>query len=448
MPELSIVQKINSSVKAKFLENFCELTDKTVLLAVSGGADSMVMLQSVFLLSKELKFNVAVVTVNHNIRSVVESKNDVTLVKTTCDKLGVPCFIKEFPENFLLNQAKTRQKGIEEAARFYRYSAFHEVKEQIGAALVCLAHNKNDQLETLIMRFLQGSLVQSGIQTKRDFYFRPLIETTRAEIEQYAKELNIPFCVDSTNLDNSYYRNKIRHQIIPLLDSIVPGWQTSVINGAKKANALQELLNELSNQIEWNINSSDEAFINYDNFKNLQAPVKINLLYKGLSLINQEQIRFPYKLIEDFCNNFTTVYSKSIVITLENNKIYIRKNCKNRESGFLVFVQNEGVYELDFGTVAVKSNEQNSFNAILQIQDENIQFISPDFSLPIVIRNKQASDKIQTKTKQCKEISKIFSEWKVSSADKYYIPIFENDSICGIWGEPFGYENYFVRNKD
>ena len=101
---------------------------------------------------------------------------------------------------------------------------------------LCLAHNQNDQIETLVMRFLQGSSGNAvlGILNRREEYIRPLLEINRSQIEEYLKEKNLSWQTDSSNFDTKYLRNKIRHKVIPLLDEEFPGWQKAVLSGAEK----------------------------------------------------------------------------------------------------------------------------------------------------------------------------------------------------------------------
>ncbi len=141
-------------------------------VAVSGGADSVALLVSlVEILGKK---NIFVITVNHNIRPSEESKADADFVFELCKKIGVFCKIAEIERGIVLQTAKIRGGGTEEAARFLRYLEFEKFLKEKSLDFLCLAHTQNDQIETLLMRFLQGSSQLSGIARRRGAFCRPL----------------------------------------------------------------------------------------------------------------------------------------------------------------------------------------------------------------------------------------------------------------------------------
>ena len=133
--------------------------------------------------------------------------------------------------------ADKKSIGIEAAARELRYEAFENFIVQKDLKCLCLAHNKNDQLETLLMRFLQGAGTQSrsGIPQVRGKYVRPLLNIERAQIEEYLTQKNISWRNDSTNSDTSYLRNRIRSDLVPVLNEKFSGWDKAVLTGAQKA---------------------------------------------------------------------------------------------------------------------------------------------------------------------------------------------------------------------
>ena len=175
------------------------------------------------------------VTVDHSIRPEEESSGDAAFVQALCQKLGVECFVKKIERGAAARLADQRGKGLEEAARFLRYQKFEEFAKESGAQYICLAHNQNDALETLLMRFLQGSAAAYGIVPKRGIYLRPLLETSRPQIEEYLRSKKIEWRTDSSNQDNSYLRNKVRNLLIPFLDQNFEGWKKALLAGGEKS---------------------------------------------------------------------------------------------------------------------------------------------------------------------------------------------------------------------
>lgn len=200
-----------------------------VVLAVSGGPDSICMLDVLYRIycqaNQEMMAilqtkavsndNIFVVAhVNHMIRE--EAGEDEDFVRDYCKKLGIEFYSKSIDVQKIAN---TNKIGLEEAGRNARYEFFNEIAKKVGANKIAIAHNKNDSIETVIMHALRGSGTYGleGIQAKNGKYIRPLIDCERTEIEDYCKENNINARIDKTNFENTYTRNKIRNVVIPYI---------------------------------------------------------------------------------------------------------------------------------------------------------------------------------------------------------------------------------------
>lgn len=204
-------QKVQKTIQKN---NLIQPNDKLVL-AVSGGPDSLAMLDILNDLKTEMKFDFVVAHVNHMIRE--EAESDEKFVEQFCKKINVPFFAKRID---ITKIANTKKIGLEEAGREERYKFFDEVMEQTNANKVAIAHNKNDKIETIIMNVLRGSGISGlkGIEPiKNQKYIRPLIECERKEIEEYCQQKNLMPRIDKTNFDNHYTRNKIRNVVIPYI---------------------------------------------------------------------------------------------------------------------------------------------------------------------------------------------------------------------------------------
>ena len=183
----------------------------------------MVMLHKFATFSPRL--NLFVVTVNHGIRE--EAESDCQFVADYCKKLGVECQVVNVD---VPTYCKENKVSIETGARILRYKVF----DSLETDYVCLAHNADDNAETVLMHILRGSGAKgaSGIREINGKYFRPLLHLTRQEIEQYAIEHNVPHVTDSTNDDVNYTRNFIRHKVLPLLEEINPRVKQNVLSFA------------------------------------------------------------------------------------------------------------------------------------------------------------------------------------------------------------------------
>lgn len=183
-----------------------------IVLGVSGGPDSICMLTCLNKLKEQLKFEIVVAHINHGIRE--NAKIDEKYVLEFCDKLGIECFVLHAD----VKQFSAENKmGLEEAGRKVRYDYFSKIMNETGANKIAIAHNSNDNVETIILNVLRGSGPSGlkGILPKNGIYIRPLIEVKRDLIEEYTKNLNPRH--DESNDENEFSRNKIRNIVIPFI---------------------------------------------------------------------------------------------------------------------------------------------------------------------------------------------------------------------------------------
>lgn len=186
-----------------------------IVLGVSGGPDSITMLDILRQIREEFDFEIVVAHINHMIRK--EAIQDEEYVKKYCEKNNIKCFVKRID---VIDIANNKKIGTEEAGRLVRYEFFDEVLKQTGSNKIAIAHNKNDKIETIIMHVLRGSGLSGlkGIEPIRGNIIRPLIECEREEIEKYCDENRLEPRIDKTNFENDYTRNKIRNIVIPYIE--------------------------------------------------------------------------------------------------------------------------------------------------------------------------------------------------------------------------------------
>ena len=202
-------------VKRFILSNHLIKEKERVLLAVSGGPDSMALLSIMKDLSEILGFEVGVAHIDHKIR--INSHKDAEFVEDECKKYGVPFYGRDI---YLFDGSKRDKKSLEQKAREQRYAALFSIAKEYGYDLIATGHTKSDQAETILMRIITGTSIKSlsGILAIRDErIIRPLLILSREEIMDYLKEHNIKFVEDITNRDRKYLRNKVRLDLIPFL---------------------------------------------------------------------------------------------------------------------------------------------------------------------------------------------------------------------------------------
>ena len=189
-----------------------------IVVGVSGGADSVCLLFALKNLMNELKVTLIVAHVNHGLRGEFACR-DEKFVKELSAKLGLPCYTTKVDT---AKVAKREKLSIEEAGRTLRRDFFQKVKAKTGSNKIALAHHINDNVETLLMNLSRGSGLRgvSGMKPINGDYIRPLLCLTKGEVEEELNNKGIPFCIDETNEDNGYARNRVRNKVIPYLEKV------------------------------------------------------------------------------------------------------------------------------------------------------------------------------------------------------------------------------------
>lgn len=325
-------------MKDKVLEtirkyNLIENGDKLVL-GVSGGPDSISMLDILNKIKNDenikLDFEIVVAHINHMIRE--EAGEDEEYVKQYCEKNNIVFYSKSMDVQKLAHNNKI---GTEEAGRNIRYQFFDEVMKKENANKVAIAHNKNDKIETIIMNIVRGSGISGlkGIEAKRNYYIRPLIECEREKIEKYCEEEQLNPRIDKTNFENIYTRNKIRNIAIPYIKE---EFNPNIIQTIDR---LSYLVCEEEEYIEKQVEKAyrellieekeKEIVLDLKGFNKQEKVIKARLiLYTITSLfgtkagIERIHIEDIIKLCSNNIGNKFLTPNKNIKILIKNHKIY------------------------------------------------------------------------------------------------------------------------------
>ena len=219
----SFLDKIRNYISSNGL-----LEDGTkVIVGVSGGADSTALL----LILLRLGYRVHAVHCNFHLRGS-ESDRDQQFVTDLCNRLGVELEICQYNTQ---QYASDHGISIEMAARELRYADFERIMHKCGASAVCIAHHRDDSVETILLNLIRGTGIKglTGIKPRNGHIIRPLLCVSREDIENWLNEIGQPYVTDSTNLETDYTRNKIRNQLLPLMRSINPDADNAVNDTAK-----------------------------------------------------------------------------------------------------------------------------------------------------------------------------------------------------------------------
>ena len=212
-----------------------------LLLGVSGGVDSMVLLH----LFQQLPYSIAVAHVNFGLRGV-ESDEDEAFVVEYCQKHNIKAFTNNVDTLAYVNSSKV---SIQMAARTLRYNWFEKLKIEHQFKHLLTAHHSDDSVETIFINILRGTGI-SGLKgiTSNENAIRPLLSFTRAEIIDYAKSVNLVWREDSSNAKEDYLRNKLRHSILPMFDSINDTWRQKLVQLSDDISVSENVLTDYYNQ--------------------------------------------------------------------------------------------------------------------------------------------------------------------------------------------------------
>lgn len=213
----------------------------TIVIGCSGGPDSIALVHILHAFSIKCNLKLVPVYVDHGLRPA-EIPGERLLVEQTARKLGLDWEIVEVAAQ---SEAKRNKKSLEHAARDLRYAALRRIKEHYQAVYIAVGHNADDQVEEVLLRLLRGSSRKalSGMQQLEACILRPLLQLSKQTILSYLADQQIPFCHDSSNDDYSFLRNRIRHELLPLLEQKYdPGIRKALLKSAANLAEDEDLL--------------------------------------------------------------------------------------------------------------------------------------------------------------------------------------------------------------
>ncbi len=394
-----------------FLADSCKFqTGQKTLLTVSGGIDSVVMLD----LFSRAKLEGIIAHCNFKLRSD-ESDGDEEFVRQLENRYFYKVIVKEFDT---IAFAKENKISIQMAARQLRYEWFSELKKSNSCDYIATAHNKDDQIETFFINLSRGTGIKglSGIKAKSNDVIRPILWSERNEIVKYAKERGLAWREDSSNSSIKYLRNKIRHEIIPLFHEINPGFADTMAENISKLDNVREFYSEL-------IDLKKQTLL-----KQMEDSWEL-LLKDIINDSNRELIL--YEILQDF--NFSSTVVKDIIQSINNNesgKIYYSNNYrivkdrgsliiekKKEKSSQRYYIDEEDIklskpINLSFSQVKIEDFSLIKSNSIAQLDIDKLSF-------PLILRKWQQGDYFKPLgMENLKKLSDFFIDNKLSIPEK------------------------------
>lgn len=408
-----------------------------IAIALSGGVDSIVLFHLLVTEYKDSYKELVVFHINHGLRQ--ESYEEAEFVEK---------FVKDFDVKFykeelnMLDIERDSHTSEEMLARELRYQAFNKMAKLEGVTKLLTAHHKNDQVENILMRLLTGRSIDHSLAICEEIemagltIYRPLLNSLKAELEEYAKEKNLHYYVDATNFDTDYTRNNIRHNIVPLLNDINSGSFDNLINFA---NYYQNINNNLKKAI----------LSNKDNYIFSRDEDKISLVKDKFLELNEEEMYFLLKdLITDELGVFD-IKQKAIFDVVSS----LKKNSGNKsydlKNNLKIISQYETLYihkiekkcyndkiEIIIDKIcenSVYEFYQNKFIISTDAKDSEIGFNKSE--LPLLVTIKKEGDRVR-RGEINKKLSRIFIDEKVPKELRDTLPVIRNNKgeVLGVLG--------------
>jgi tRNA(Ile)-lysidine synthase len=288
---------------AKFLEHIeknslCKKSDK-ILLAVSGGVDSVVMAD----LFNKAGYQFCIVHCNFMLRGEESDADEKFVKELAAKKHKTKCFVRRFDTKRVVKDSRL---SVQEAARDLRYNYFRKLMKKEHFDFVATAHHADDQIETFFINILRGSGISglSGIPVKQDGIIRPLLFAFRKEIETFAQENDLEYRTDSSNKGNKYRRNKIRNKLLPTLEKISPHYRNTIITTIGNLKNTEEIYRILLREKTiLKKNKKGQVCISVDDLK-IHAHTSF-YLYEYISPMG-----FNRSVCEDICNSLEAISGK------------------------------------------------------------------------------------------------------------------------------------------
>ena len=408
-----------------------------IAIALSGGVDSIVLFHLLVTEYKDSYKELVVFHINHGLRE--ESYEEAEFVEKFVKDFDVKFYKEELNMSDLERDSHTSEEML---ARELRYQAFNKMAKLEGVTKLLTAHHKNDQVENILMRLLTGRSINHSLAICEEIemagltIYRPLLNSLKAELEEYAKEKDLHYYVDATNFDTDYTRNNIRHNIVPLLNDINSGSFDNLINFA---NYYQNINNNLKKAI----------LSNKDNYIFSRDEDKISLVKDKFLELNEEEMYFLLKdLITDELGVFD-IKQKAIFDVVSS----LKKNSGNKsydlKNNLKIISQYETLYihkiekkcyndriEIIIDKIcgnSVYEFYQNKFIISTDAKDSEIGFNKSE--LPLLVTIKKEGDRVR-RGEINKKLSRIFIDEKVPKELRDTLPVIRNNKgeVLGVLG--------------
>ena len=410
-------------------ENELLSSGEKILIALSGGPDSVFLLHFLNKYKKKFKIELGAAHINHRLRGK-DSERDELFCKVICDELSIPFYLLR---KDIKSYSKKNKFSLEVAGRKIRYEFFEKISKSNQYNKIATAHNADDNAETVLLNLIKGTGIKgiAGIPVRRNNIVRPILSLTKKEILDYLDENQFEYRIDESNLSNDFERNFLRNEVIPLIrKNINPSFSNSVLNTSLNLQSLNAGLGEIVSALK------SEVKIKH----NKSVSIPIEFMSRGKDYLISFTIKeivdenFSVKLESNDLKKIFLLAKKqsgkseelteNLIALKERNQITIQKksSVKNSEEKKISIGNEVEIYNKSFSISEVKREE------VKISKSKNTEFISADgLSRNFVVRVWKSGDKFLPIGMQgSKKISDYLNDIKINSFEKKEQLVLEN----------------------
>lgn len=437
-------------VKKNILDKNLISQGDNVLIGFSGGPDSVFLFHNLRILKETLSFNLYASHINHMYRGE-DAEHDEAFVRNLCGNYGIKLFVKRKNAADYANELRVTE---EEAGRILRYNFFRENLKEIGGGKIAVAHNLNDQAETVLQRIIRGTGIDGlkAMLYERDDIIRPILNVSRSQIESYLDENDYEYCIDKTNSEDIYGRNKIRLNLIPYLEkSFNPNIQNTLFR-------MSEIMDKDSKIIEKYIDiiydealikkTYNEIYFDLNKLRSLEEYETGRILRRSLELLKGNTNNIESKHI-DYANEFiksgktgkAIIISEGINIEISYGNLIVRKDVEKVPEFKYNIVEDKPLFIKETAkTILLRVLDASYFNPA---DKHSISINYDSVNGRLTVRNRRAGDSmIPCGMKSNKKIKDIFIDMKIPVEERDKKLIITDDSNI-LWVEGYRIHNNY-----
>ena len=435
--------KMEDRIFKTLVENKLISKGDTVIVGASGGPDSQFMIYILDKFRKEMDFEMVLAHLNHLHRD--QADKDQELVRMTAEKLGLDFFSRARSMDDL---AKEHKISPEDAGRRLRYEFFNDLAKKYPSSKIAVAHNKDDQAETVLMRIIRGTGLDGlrAMDYRTENIIRPILGIKKKEILEYLDKNNIPYAIDHTNFENDYTRNKIRLDIIPILEDINPNVIDSVFSLSTLAKDDLKILDKVVDDRFKEMAKLGQKEIAFDKekFDQTEPALLRRVLRKAVEILKGQIKDFSKENLDDFLK----------IRDLETSKELIKDDLRLRKSYDFYILEEISNEEKNQSKLTLSDNETIFYNGFYiktsiinsdkYEKDKNVGYFDYDLlDFPLKVRTRRPGDRfVPLGHKSEKKLKDFLSDQKIDRKRRDNLPlILSKDKI--IWLAPLRISDEF-----